>query len=176
MGNIATLKVVDHPQTTNNPYNLKVDAIVNAANNALIQGGGVCQAIFNAAGEGLAKECEQLNGCKTGEAKVTQGYNIPVKYIIHKVGPIWDGGNSDEDKLLASCHEASLRLAVKHKLQTVAFPCISTGSFGYPPTEASRVAVKAVANFLTTHPELKMVYFVTNRDNFFIYSEVVGGL
>jgi O-acetyl-ADP-ribose deacetylase (regulator of RNase III) len=155
---------------------LAVDAIVNAANTTLLGGGGVDGAIHKAAGPELLKECRTLNGCKTGEARMTKGYNLPAKHVIHTVGPVWSGGNHKEPDLLKACYLNSLLLASSHKIETIAFPNISTGVYGYPKREAAEIAIAAVMSCLLNHREIKKVYFVVfDEENYSIYYEMLQG-
>ena len=138
---------------------LAVDATVNAANTSLLGGGGVDGAIHRAAGPELLAECRTLNGCDTGGAKITRGYRLPAKHVIHAVGPVWQGGGSDEDALLASCYRTALGLASEHSLASIAFPAISTGIYAFPAERAARIAIGTVASELPGHPSVTRVVF-----------------
>ena len=155
-----------------------VDAIVNAANNSLLGGGGVDGAIHRAAGPGLLRECRTLNGCRTGEAKITGAYDLPCRFVIHTVGPVWQGGENGEPELLRNCYLNSLRLASEHGIRRIAFPSISTGVYGYPLQLAAREAVQAVSGYVNEHPEsfdlIEWVCF--NGRTLSVYSSEISGI
>lgn len=152
---------------------LNVDAIVNAANNSLLGGGGVDGAIHRAAGIGLLNECRSLNGCETGEAKITLGYNLPARYVIHTVGPIWKGGNFNEEQLLANCYKNSLQLAIKYNCKTIAFPNISTGVYGFPKELAAQIAIKEIKQYPKIEIFAKVIFVCFDNDNFKLYESLL---
>jgi O-acetyl-ADP-ribose deacetylase (regulator of RNase III) len=155
---------------------LKLDAIVNAANTTLLGGGGVDGAIHRAAGPELLNECRKIGGCPTGEARITRAYNLPAKYVIHTVGPIYQGRDSDR-KLLADCYSNSLKLAVKNNITSIAFPAISCGAYGYPVKEACRTAMDTTCRFLERNSALKKVAFILfSADTYQVYEEYIEAI
>ena len=162
------MKLVRHSITS-----FESDAIVNAANKTLLGGGGVDGAIHRAAGPELLKECRSLGGCETGEAKLTMGYNLPAKYIIHTVGPVWRGGNHSEEELLASCYRRSLELAQEKGFKSIAFPNISTGVYRFPKELAARIAVQTVRSFLEKYSQIEVSFYCFDEENYNIYQELL---
>lgn len=153
---------------------LNVDAIVNAANSTLLGGGGVDGAIHRAAGLALYKECLLLGGCKTGDAKITKGYKLPARFIIHTVGPVWHGGTKDEAQLLASCYRRSLEVAAAKGLKTIAFPSISTGIYGYPIEEAAQIAVQTVREMLSKmSPPMEVTFCCYSAGDLAVYAALL---
>ncbi|MDP4187199.1 MAG: O-acetyl-ADP-ribose deacetylase [Bacteroidota bacterium] len=153
---------------------LEVDVIVNAANSTLLGGGGVDGAIHRAAGPALLEECRKLGGCETGQAKITKGYNLPAKYVIHTVGPVWHGGQHKEPVLLANCYRNSLFLAMKNNLKSIAFPNISTGVYRFPKEEAANIAIQEVRQFLSRNPlPRKVIFCVFDDENLGIYQNII---
>lgn len=165
----AKLEVLKTDITT-----LAVDAIVNAANSSLLGGGGVDGAIHRAAGPDLVHECRLLGGCKTGQAKMTKGYRLPARYVLHTVGPVWRGGENGEPELLASCYRSCFALAEKHEIRTLAFPAISCGIFGYPIEAATEIAVRETIAALEKNPSIESVIFACFNDEIFAaYNDVL---
>jgi O-acetyl-ADP-ribose deacetylase (regulator of RNase III) len=153
---------------------LDVDAIVNAANTTLLGGGGVDGAIHRAAGPELLVECRTLGGCEPGQAKITRGYHLPARFVIHTIGPIWHGGKHDEARTLADCYRNSLQLAVENEIKTIAFPAISCGAYGYPIEEAAHIALKTTREFLAATDEIRNVIFVVwDEDVYDAYRQIL---
>ena len=153
---------------------LRVDAIVNAANSSLLGGGGVDGAIHRAAGSELVYECRLLGGCATGEAKLTQGYKLPASFIIHTVGPVWRGGNFREADLLANCYLNSLKIAIEKELNSIAFPCISTGIYGYPKDQAAQIAIETCTQVLNQYKSsVQVIFCCYDRESFEIYERIL---
>lgn len=155
---------------------VKVDAIVNAANETLLGGGGVDGAIHRFAGPELLEECKKLGGCKTGQAKITKGYNLPSKYVIHTVGPVWHGGRFKEEELLSDCYKNSLELAKSHSIRTIAFPSISTGVYRFPIEKACPIAFKTVKKFIEDNPDIfeKVIFVLFSERDLEIYRNFCG--
>lgn len=154
---------------------INVDVIVNAANTTLLGGGGVDGAIHRAAGPGLLEECRKLDGCKTGEAKITKGYNLPAKYVIHTVGPVWYGGKNNEESRLADCYRSSLNLAKREKLKSIAFPSISTGAYRFPIELAAPIAIDTAKIFLKENPGVfdRVIFVLYSDKDFDIYKRLI---
>lgn len=154
---------------------LEVYAIVNAANTGLLGGGGVDGAIHRAAGKQLLEECRTLNGCPTGDAKITKGYNLPAKHVIHTVGPVWNGGKYNEKELLTGCYKNSLQLAIENNCRTIAFPNISTGVYRFPKDIAAQIAISTVKSFIEKNTIIEKVIFVCfDKENFEIYNKLLS--
>lgn len=169
---MATIEVIEGDITQ-----MRVDAIVNAANEALLPGSGVCGAIHRAAGDRLREECKAVAPCPTGDARLTQAYDLPAKFVIHTVGPVWQGGEHREDELLASCYRHSLSLAIRHDVKSIAFPAISTGIFGFPVDRAARIAADETERFLRSEGKPEKVYFVCfDHRTYETYSNAVRAL
>lgn len=172
--NVGNFKVLQGDITK-----LKVDAIVNAANSSLLGGGGVDGAIHRAGGEQILKECikirERQGGCKTGEAVITTGGNLSAKYVIHTVGPIWNGGNRQEEELLESCYKNCMKLALENDIKTIAFPCISTGVYNFPKSLAAKIALKTVKEFLAKENSIEKIIFICyDNESYNIYADLLN--
>ena len=167
--NEKNFQIVQGDITTEN-----VDAIVNAANKSLLGGGGVDGAIHRAAGPELLNECRQLKGCETGDAKITKGYNLPAKFVIHTVGPVYNGGKYNEAEKLESCYRRSLEIALHYGVKRIAFPNISTGIYGYPKEEAAKIAIQTSKEFLNSNPEIEeLIFCVFDEKNYSIYKKII---
>lgn len=153
---------------------LSADAIVNAANSTLLGGGGVDGAIHRAAGPELLAECRTLNGCHTGQAKITSGYRLPARYVIHTVGPVWHGGGSNEAGLLSDAYRNSLELAAAHGIRTIAFPAISTGVYGYPKEAAAHIAIDTIREFLKGHGDMEVILTAFSDDDLKRYERILS--
>ena len=169
---VARMRVVEGDITA-----LDVDAIVNAANSRLAGGGGVDGAIHRAAGSELAQACAAIGGCPTGDARITPGFRLKARHVIHAVGPVWNGGGSGEDRLLASCYRRALEIAAEHGLHSVTFPAISTGIYGFPPDRAALIAVRTCADALAVHREIAEVIFCCfSRASALLHQEAIAAL
>ena len=166
MKNFGKIKIIKGDITK-----VKAEAIVNAANRRLLGGGGVDGAIHRAAGPELLEECRKLGGCQTGQAKITKGYNLPAKYVIHTVGPVWRGGRNNEAKLLKNCYLNSLKLAEKQGIKSIAFPAISTGAYGYPIEEAAEIAITTVKNYLKKSKIEEVIFVLFSEEDYNIYRD-----
>ncbi len=153
---------------------LDVDAILNAANQSLLGGGGVDGAIHRTAGPDLLAECKSLNGCETGNAKITKGYLLKARFVIHTVGPVWCGGSKNEERLLASCYRESLKLARQHKVKSIAFPNISTGIYGFPKERAAKIAIETIRDFIIDNQDIEQIFFCCfDQENYLIYQNIL---